>query len=179
MLSADVQDTPAQSGEPGPYLPDNWLRAALLGAAVSLQVICALFFTADLVLDFIYPSDIPDYRLFMAFECFAVFSLWLAVWLGARQLARLRRRHDRMADQLAVATGAFQDLLDVRFAEWELTEAERDVALLILKGMSTAEIADLRSSATGTVKSQSSAIYRKSGHANRAQLISSFIEDLL
>ena len=44
---------------------------------------------------------------------------------------------------------------------------------------SIAEIAALRETKDGTIKAQSNAIYRKSGVAGRAQLVSLFIEELM
>ena len=52
-------------------------------------------------------------------------------------------------------------------------------ALLLIKGLSLAEIAALRETREGTIKAQSNAIYRKAEVAGRAQLVSLFIEDLM
>jgi hypothetical protein len=41
------------------------------------------------------------------------------------------------------------DLLQERFAEWALTPSEKDVALFAIKGLSTAEIAAMRSDQRG------------------------------
>ena len=90
----------------------------------------------------------------------------------------LRDRH-RAEEQLRRASGAFADLLQERFQEWGLTPSEKDVALFAIKGMSTAEIASLRSTSEGTVKAQTNAIYRKAGVTGRPQLLSLFIEDLM
>jgi len=57
--------------------------------------------------------------------------------------------------------------------------SEKDVALFAIKGMSTAEIATMRSTSEGTVKAQTNAIYRKAGVTGRSQLLSLFIEDLM
>jgi len=69
--------------------------------------------------------------------------------------------------------------LQERFAEWELTPAEKDVALFSIKGLSTADIAGLRSTSEGTVKAQTNAIYRKAGVSGRPQLLSLFIDELM
>ena len=78
-----------------------------------------------------------------------------------------------------VASGAFGDMLQTQFADWGLTEAERSVALLGIKGYSIAEIARLRDTREGTVKAQNAAIYRKAGVTGRLQLLSLFIDDLM
>ena len=99
--------------------------------------------------------------------------------LGGVVLTRAERRSARAEAQLRVASGAFMELLEERFAEWALTPAERDVALFALKGMNLQEIAGLRTTSEGTVKAQTNAIYRKAGVSGRPQLLSLFIEDLM
>ena len=99
--------------------------------------------------------------------------------LGAVLLRRALRERHKAEEQLRRASGAFMDLLKERFEEWGLTPSERDVALFAIKGMSTAEIATLRSTSEGTVKAQTNAIYRKAGVSGRSQLLSLFIEDLM
>lgn len=62
---------------------------------------------------------------------------------------------------------------------WELTEAEAEVAMLLLKGLSTKEIAAVRNTSDRTVRQQAQAIYAKAGLAGRAELSAFFLEDLL
>ena len=68
--------------------------------------------------------------------------------------------------------------IDREFAKWSLTEAERDVALLLLKGLSHKEIAAARHTSEGTVRQQSLAIYRKAGLTSRSSLAAFFLEGL-
>ena len=84
-----------------------------------------------------------------------------------------------MEDQLRIASGAFQEVIQERFAHWGLTPAERDVALFSIKGITLPEIAQLRETSIGTVKAQTNAIYRKAGGSGRSQLLALFIEDLM
>ena len=80
------------------------------------------------------------------------------------------------AEQLLGGLGA---IADTQFERWGLTAAQREVALLILKGLSYKEVADLRSTAEHTVRNQALAIYRKAGLANRAEMAAFFLEDLM
>jgi DNA-binding NarL/FixJ family response regulator len=80
---------------------------------------------------------------------------------------------------LSVASGAFAEVLDVFFSQWALTPAERDVALMVLKGLENEQIAAARGSAVGTIRAQTTRIYAKAGVNSRAQLMSVFIEELL
>lgn len=65
------------------------------------------------------------------------------------------------------------------FDEWQLTKAEREVALFILKGYDNEAIAGLRNTAVGTVKAQTTSVYAKSGAVGRAQFVSLFMEELM
>jgi len=69
--------------------------------------------------------------------------------------------------------------IDDQLGSWELTRAEREVALFMLKGFSHREIADLLSKSERTVRQQATMVYEKSGLDGRAQLSAFFLEDLL
>lgn len=62
---------------------------------------------------------------------------------------------------------------------WKLTEAEKEVSFLILKGLSNKEIAQVRGTSAQTVRTQTNAIYAKSGLSGRSELAAFFLEDLL
>ncbi|MES9939124.1 MAG: helix-turn-helix transcriptional regulator [Candidatus Thiodiazotropha sp. 6PLUC2] len=66
-----------------------------------------------------------------------------------------------------------------QFTEWGLTPAEREVGLLILKGLSYKEIAIIRNVSEKTVRLQAHTIYRKAKLSGRAALSAYFLEDLL
>jgi DNA-binding CsgD family transcriptional regulator len=69
--------------------------------------------------------------------------------------------------------------IDHQLSKWKLTAAEKEVAFLLLKGMSLKEIADIRNTAEKTARVQSIAIYSKSGLSGRSELSAFFLEDLL
>ncbi|SMO88553.1 helix-turn-helix transcriptional regulator [Fodinibius sediminis] len=62
---------------------------------------------------------------------------------------------------------------------WDLTEAEKEVSFLLLKGLSNKEIAEVRDTSVPTVRAQTNAIYSKSGLSGRSELSAFFLEDLL
>lgn len=70
-------------------------------------------------------------------------------------------------------------LIDKQFSEWNLTHSEREVALLLLKGLSHKEIANIRSTSEKTVRQQAGQVYVKANLEGRAQLSAFFLEDLL
>ena len=69
--------------------------------------------------------------------------------------------------------------IDRQLEEWRLSSAEREVAWLILKGLSYKEVAEVRETTERTVRHQAIAIYRKAGLAGRAEMAAFFLEDLL
>lgn len=71
------------------------------------------------------------------------------------------------------------DLIDQQLNDWELSKSEKEVALLLLKGLSHKEIALIRNTAEKTVRHQSGIVYSKANLEGRAQLSAFFLEDLL
>lgn len=72
----------------------------------------------------------------------------------------------------------FSQVVEEEFQRWNLTEGERDVAILLVKGMSMKEIAETRHTSEATVRQQAASIYRKSGQEGRSRLTAYFLEDL-
>ena len=69
--------------------------------------------------------------------------------------------------------------IDIQMEQWQLTVSEKEIALLLMKGLSMKEIAEIRNTAERTVRQQSLAIYTKSGLSGRAELSAFFLEDIL
>ena len=68
--------------------------------------------------------------------------------------------------------------LDKQFQKWDMSAAECEVGLLILKGLSHKEIAALRKTSDATVRQQAQAIYRKAGLPGKTAFSAYFLEDL-
>jgi len=69
--------------------------------------------------------------------------------------------------------------IDSQFDRWQLTAAEREMALLMLKGLSHKEIALARDTSERTIRQQAQSIYGKANLSGRAALSAFFLEDLL
>lgn len=83
-----------------------------------------------------------------------------------------RREVQAHVDGLGVA-------IEKQLRAWGLTNAEREVALLMLKGFSHKEIGALRDTSEATVRQQATSTYEKSGLNGRAAFCAYFLEDLL
>lgn len=150
-------------------------RARALTVLLAIQALCAVFFVADVLADFRLGGWLPH----TIFEAFVAGALGAGVLLCARELRLVVEDMRRAEAAVSAASGALGEVIAGRFAEWGLTGAESDVALFALKGFDTAEIAELRGAAPGTVRAQLARIYAKAGVASRAGLVALFIEDLL
>lgn len=161
--------------QPGAIAAPGRARCYAVAAAVAVQSLAVLFFLGDAVADW----RAGDAGRHMLIETLFALALLAGVVFGARELRRLimLARHREAA--VAVAAGAFYDLVRLRFRQWRLTPAEADVALFALKGLEPAEIAEVRGVATGTVRAQLATIYAKAGVGNRAALLALFVDDLL
>ncbi|MBX7149758.1 LuxR C-terminal-related transcriptional regulator [bacterium] len=69
--------------------------------------------------------------------------------------------------------------IDQQLNTWNLTDSEKEVAFLLLKGLSFKEIAHARNTSEKTARAQSASIYSKSGLSGRSELSAFFLEDLL
>jgi len=177
------QTDPQQERERRPRVPVLQLGALALLAAL-------------LVVDLVEDSAATSTRhvaIEVGATVLAVAAATSAVlrWIAARR--RLERRVDELGTSLRLAGAevelwrneahdALQGLgaaIEKQCDRWALTDAERAVAMLLLKGLSMKEIADARGTAERTTRQQALAVYRKAGLAGRAELAAFFLEDLL
>jgi DNA-binding CsgD family transcriptional regulator len=96
-----------------------------------------------------------------------------------RDLEVARLQGQRWRSESRVLLNGLGEAIDAQFTRWSLTDAEREVALLLLKGLSTKEIAAVRAGSERTVREHARAIYSKAGLTGRAALSAFFLEDLL
>lgn len=132
----------------------------------------------------------------------------LRLWLGLRRdAARLAARADALEGETRELRGEAEQLrtklvetwaaaerwrgearqlleglgsaIDRQFERWALSPAEREIGLLLLKGLTHQQIAELRGVSEATVRQQARSLYRKAGLEGRADLAAYFLEDLM
>ena len=118
--------------------------------------------------------------------CFGAFHLLRGAWRLRRRLDAQGRDFSAFREQTeAWRTGSKKYLeglsqsIALQLDQWQLSAAEKEVAFLLLKGLSLKEIAVARGTSEKTARVQSSAVYAKSGLAGRSELSAFFLEDLL
>lgn len=152
-------------------------RATILAGLILVQALCALFFIGDVVEDLRHDGQLDNAH--MVLESVAAVALVCGVVFLMIELRGLLARMSGMQTGLDIAQGHLADIIESFFEEWALTAAERDVAIMILKGLDNDTIAGVRHTAAGTVRAQATSIYAKSRTDGRAQFISLFVEELL
>lgn len=141
--------------------------------------VCEVFFLWDVIAD-IFRLDVPTPWLdHSQIELIAAIFLALSLGIIGWQVVTLNREYRAARSTVKAASGQLLGVIYDRFELWQLSPSEAEIALLLIKGLSTQEICTLRETQPGTVKSQSSAIYRKAGVAGRQELAAYFVEDLL
>ncbi len=152
------------------------LLAAIVGGAVDLAL------------------DAPDtwWSLHVIYELVLVaasitgfYFLWRG-WFRTRhdlsetrhELAEQKAERDAWRASAESALAGFGRAIEERFGAWQLTPAESEVALLLLKGRSHKEIAYLTDRSERTVRQHAVSVYQKSHLAGRAALAAFFLDDV-
>ena len=162
-----------------------YLKEILLIAVLSAIALGNLY---DFVTDFRHGSS----TLHLAEEAAVIaVSIGLMLWLlldvrrQRHELELLRQElQERPAasppsPQAAATRRQLGGLIQTQFRDWDLTDSEQEVGLLLLKGLSFKEIAALRQTHEKTVRAQASSIYRKADVSGRHAFAAWFIEDFL
>ncbi len=175
-----MTEYPVADSDPAPPQLRIPLTLLLLAIVVGSAV--------DLVLD--APEDWKSFHV--AYEVLMMLGalglaawLWRGWWRAEASAGALRRTlAERQAERdawRARAERALQGLgsaVDEQFGAWQLTPAEREVALLLLKGRGHKQIAAATGRSERTVRQHAVAVYQKSGLQGRAELAAFFLEDL-
>ena len=156
----------------------RWLLAAVLLLAIIGGAL-------DLWLD--APETLWSLHVFyevalVAGAVMSIIALWTGWWRARRSLVETRHalqaqaaERDAWRDSARSALDGLGRAMDERFEAWELTPAERDVALGLLKGKSHKVIAYETGRSERTVRQHAVAVYQKSGLGGRAQLSAFFL----
>jgi DNA-binding CsgD family transcriptional regulator len=143
----------------------------------------------DLALDF---SEGTDFTHIAQEAVVLTLSLIALAWLlfGLRRRAiEIKKLRDELSNAIKPsplpkkyvleAKANLSHVISQQFEDWHLSDSEKDVGWLLLKGLSLKEISALRNTLEKTVRQQASAIYKKAGLNGRHAFSAWFIEDVL
>lgn len=143
------------------------------------QIACASFFTLELATDVLGLRNwAVAWEVREALQVGASLGLLIGAIASILLLRNTLRRVDEVQRQVRAASGLFLEVMEDQFDHWELSPAERDVALFAIRGYSNQEIAKARGKSEATIKTQLNAVFRKAGVSSRSALVSHFIDIL-
>lgn len=153
-------------------IPDRFILSA--------QVIFTALFLFKIVADvFALPLWFVPWSVMEVIEVTASIGMLLGVFSTFALVSQGQRRIQDVEMKVEAASGEFNNYLKSQFEEWGLSPTEKNITILVIKGFSNQEIADLRGTSESTVKSQMSSIFRKSNTSSRNQLVTWMLEDVI
>jgi DNA-binding CsgD family transcriptional regulator len=164
--------------------------------SIILFTVIAVLMAIDLTIEFIRgePLALQTYELLIFTSALAGIAIHWRQMMSERrraqaldrELVAARSEAQRWSEDARRWNGEAQTLLtglgaaiDRQFERWGLSPAEREIALLQLKGLRHRDIAELRQTSERTVRQQALSVYRKAGLNGRSDLAAFFLEDLL
>ncbi len=159
-----------------------WARHTNLKLVAAAFAILA-FFEVLLIVDVVSETFNIEIHVFSAnhtlFEWVAVAGLGIVLVFIGVTFQRALHENRNLHAASGRASGEFLQVLVCQMHEWGLTDSELEIATLLIKGLTIKEIAEIRTTKAGTIKSQCNAVYRKANVNNRNELAAFFIEDLM
>jgi DNA-binding NarL/FixJ family response regulator len=162
------------------------LRWALLGAGAFVVLMALEVLTED------EPIGVADFLVdALAMALIVASATGVSLLTGSFQREREEKQALVRDHEVARAEGrawrenaqsylsGLGEEIEKQFEKWQLTPAECEVGLLMLKGFSHRELAALRGTTEATVRHQAQAIYQKSALPGRSAFCAYFLEDLL
>ena len=189
MTTVKQKTEPTDDVDPSAH--EKGLIRALAWPVALLFILAAILLLA--VLDLVHEAVLGLSTLDIDLELGAIalafvgaFGTTVQIVSGYRRERRLsldlrgtREEAERCRSEKTVLLRRFGKAAEHHFHGWGLTSAEREIALLVLRGLSYKEIACARGTAERTVRHQAIGIYRKAGVASRAEMAAVFLRDVL
>ena len=162
----------------------NSLRRLLILAVTTITI----GGTIDLLLD--QPTRLSFHVVFESLMVVGALIMAVTLWRGwwqaersvqalSAKLAQRSAERDLWRENAHRALEGLGHAINQRFDAWELTAAEREVALLLLKGYSHKHIAKLTGRSDRTVRQHAASAYAKANLAGRNELAAFFLDDLI
>ncbi len=180
-MSSETDSEPEESAEGAP-------KERLVTAAGLLLV--AFLTILDLIEDRLEGAHLPHLLTEAAIVVAATLG---ALYLLRKYIRRSRSEHRQLYLEMIAARddakrwreksgeilSGLGQAIEEQFNQWNLTDSEKEVGMLLLKGLAHKEIANIRNTSEKTVRQHATSVYAKASLESRAQLSAYFLEDLL
>lgn len=154
-----------------------------------LLVLIIMFKLGDLYVDFV--NHVQTSHLIQEMALIAL-SLGIFIFLVrdiksrsqhaqylSKQLKLSKEKAEGLSKKVIETKTQFFEAIEEQFTQWNLTSTEKEVALLLVKGLSNYEIAEVRGKSEKTISHQVSAVYKKANVNGRHELAALFFEELI
>jgi DNA-binding CsgD family transcriptional regulator len=172
---------------------DDELGAGMDGRLRGILAVALLSIIVGGIADLVMDQPASWLTIHVAFESLMIAgaltmatTLWLGWWRSAHSAADLRAsldveraERDQWSDSARHPLVGLVRAIDAQFTQWHLTPAEREVALLLLKGYGHKQIAARTGRSERTARQHAGVVYEKSGLGGRAELAAYFLQDLM
>jgi len=175
--------------------PYKTKRAAVSNFQLKETALILIFFTFVIVSGFDLLSDFSEGTEFnhvaqeaVIFALSLIALAWLLYDIRRQAIEIKSLRYELSAIQQTKQTpkkyvldakATLSNVISQQFDEWNLSNSEKEVGWLLLKGLSLKEIATIRETLEKTVRQQASSIYKKANLHGRHAFAAWFIEDAL
>ncbi len=148
----------------------------LLSTAIPISL-ATLVVISEIIDDLLLGGGSID--AFMVFEILVAALLVILLWREVAQRHKAEQSADEAKARSERLAGDLAQHIDQSFSQWKLSQAEHEIAWLLLKGFSFAEIAEIRQVKEKTLRQQATRIYAKGNISGRSELAATFMQDML
>ncbi len=152
------------------------LSSQLLSRIIPIAL-SALLLLTEVIDDLFLSKD--HINFFMVFEAIVVVLLAVLVWREIIQREKAEQNANEAQERSERLAGDLANHIDANFQQWNLTQAEHDIAWLLLKGFTFSEMAQIRQVKEKTLRQQATSIYAKGNISSRSELAATFLQDVL
>lgn len=149
----------------------------------------SIFLVFDIYEDFAEGADFEHVlgeAVVMILGLLGTVALWFQ-WLFTKKenkkinadIQQIKADLQNYKDKTKDLSKGLSDKIIEQFEQWSFTKSEIDISLLLLKGLSIKEIAQIRSTSEKTIKQHCTNLYHKSNLSGRSELSAFFLEDIL
>lgn len=163
-------------------MSDDAQESSYTRTATLLFAAIALLIGWDVIADYEEGANIGHIAgelIILLMSLGGVVLLWRQLYWTRIDLVHARAETEEWRRENSELIQGLGAAINKQFITWNLTKAEAEVGLLLLKGLSHKEIAQLRQTSERTIREQARALYRKSGLSGRSEVSAFFLEDLL
>lgn len=142
-----------------------------------------LLIIVDVSIDVLHGLSVLEFMQDFAIDLailIAVFFMVREVWKSfSDELENTKKSAQYFEQKSKDFIGTYHQFVFAEFDKWSFTATEKDIALLLLKGLSFKEIAARRFTSERTVRNQCANIYQKSGQAGKSEFNAYFLRQLV